>query len=65
MAYLLMIYFIFLGVYIIFNVYAILKVLSLRISGDQTKEMLIIYMAVVSFLILISLIIISGLSWTK
>ena len=64
MSVVLVIYFIFLFLYVAFNIYAILRILSMRIKGDKTKEVAVIYMAIISFLILISLIMISGLDWS-
>lgn len=61
---LLVLYFIFLVVYIGFNVYAILKVWSMRLENDHTQTMLVIYMTIISVIILISLIMITGLSWS-
>lgn len=60
---LLAIYLIFLVAYIIFNIYAILKVSSMRSTGDSTGSILLIYIFIISLLILVSLIIMAGLDW--
>ncbi len=64
MSILLIIYFIFLFCYIIFNVYAILRVRSMRLEGDKTNTFLAIYSIVLVIIILISLITILGLNWS-
>jgi len=65
MAILLVLYFIFLLVYIAFNVYGIFRIWSLRIKGDQTIRIIILYLFVISVIILVSLIAIGTLNWSS
>jgi hypothetical protein len=63
MTILLFFYLIFLAAYIIFNIYAVFKVSSMRAAGDSTGLSIFIYILTISFLILVSLILIAGLDW--
>lgn len=65
MNYLVIFYFIFLVVYIIFNIYAILRVKSIRIEGDHTATAIAVYITVIGAIILISLLFMSGLDWSN
>lgn len=65
MNYLAIFYFIFLAIYIIFNIYAILRVKSIRIEGDQTSVAIAVYITIISAIILISLLLMSGLNWSN
>jgi len=60
---LLIAFLLFLFVYIIFNVYAIIRVWAMRLPGDRTHIVLIFYMVVLTFVISLSLFIISTLNW--
>ena len=64
MIFLLIFYFVFLLLYIIFNIYSILKVRTLRLRNDQTQPFLVVYIVIISFIIFISLIVIAGLDWS-
>jgi hypothetical protein len=64
MNFLLIFYFIFLVAFVAFNIYAIIRVWSLKLTNDNTQLILVTYMIIISSLILISLIIISGLDWS-
>jgi len=65
MNYLAIFYFIFLVVYIIFNVYAILRVKSIRIEGDRTSVAISVYVSTIVVVILVSLLLMSGLDWSN
>lgn len=60
---LLLIYFIFLLAYLIFNVYAIIRIWALRMPNDMTSTGVIVYTIVIGMLITISLLIITFLTW--
>jgi len=60
---LLLFYFIFLLVYIIFNVYAIIRIWALRMPGDMTAGALLAYTVVIVSLITLTLLIITFLKW--
>ena len=61
---LLIFYLIFLLAYVAFNIYAILKVYSMRANADNTSVVLGFYIFIISAIILISSIWISGLDWS-
>ena len=61
----LILYLIYLLVFIVFNVYVILRIWSLRTKGDQAGVMVLIYTCIISTIILISLVWISGLDWSN
>jgi len=60
---LLILYFIFLVAYLIFNIYAMFRVWSIRNRGDGSRAAILIYMAIVGMIIFISLIMLTGLNW--
>lgn len=62
---LLIIWLIFLFAYIIFNVYGIYRVLAMRIKGDIIPLAVIVYTLVMFAVIIISLIFIYQLNWTR
>ncbi len=64
MIFLLIFYLVFLLLYIVFNIYSILKVRSLRLRNDQTQPFLTVYIVIISFIIFVSLIVISSLDWS-
>jgi len=59
----LILYFIFLFAYIIFNVYSILRVWSLKLPNDRTSLSILIYLIVMAVLIVTSIILVSSLNW--
>ena len=61
---LLVLYIIFLVIYIAFNIYGIFRVWSMRIDGDATARIIIIYLFVISAIIFISLTAIATLNWS-
>lgn len=61
---LLILYFLFLIIYLAFNIYGILRIWAMRIKGDRTELMIIIYLFIISTIILISLLLILGLDWS-
>lgn len=65
MNYLAIFYFVFMVVYIIFNIYAVLRVRSIRIEGDHTPTAIAVYITIIGALILISLLLMSGLDWSN
>ena len=60
---LLIIWFLFVGAYFIFNIYGISRILAMRIKGDFTSKAILIYLIVIFIIIAVSLVIISQLSW--
>ena len=60
---LLIIWFIFLFVYIIFNVYGLYRVISMRIKGDITLLATLIYVIAMAVIIFISISIMGTLDW--
>jgi|GEM_PF-825173 len=65
MAILLVLYFVFLIIYIAFNVYGIFRIWSMRINGDQTIRIIILYLFSIGIIIFISLIAIGTLNWSS
>ena len=61
----LILYFIFLFAYIIFNVYSILRVWSLRLKGDKTQLVILTYLVIMAGLIVVSILLISSLKWDE
>ncbi len=60
---LLIIWFIFLFFYIIFNVYGLYRVSSMRIKGDATGTAILVYIGLILAVILISVFLFSILDW--
>ena len=59
----LIIWFLFLFVYIAFNVYGIIRVTQMRIRGDFTAAGILVYLIAIFLVIFISLILIGRLDW--
>ena len=59
----LIIWFLFLFVYIAFNVYGIIRVTQMRIRGDFTAAGILAYLIAIFLVIFISLILIGRLDW--
>jgi len=60
----LIIWFLFLFVYIAFNVYGIIRVTQMRIRGDFTSAAILVYLVAIFLIIFISLIMIDRLDWS-
>lgn len=60
---LLIIWFIFVGAYVIFNIYGISRVLAMRIKGDATPKAVLFYLITIFIVIAISLFMISQINW--
>jgi hypothetical protein len=60
----LIIWFLFLFVYIAFNVYGIIRVTQMRIRGDLTSTVILVYLMAIFLIVFISLIFISRLDWS-
>lgn len=61
----LIIWFLFLFIYIIFNVYGLYRVMSMRIKGDIIPLAILIYLIAIFLVISVSIILISNLDWGK
>ena len=61
----LIIWFLFLFVYIIFNIYGIYRTMAMRIKGDIVPLAILVYLIVMFLIIAVSIILISGLDWGK
>jgi len=60
---LLIIYFLFLLAYVIFNAYAVIRVWSLKLPHDMTPLTVLIYLIVMAVIVTFSLVFISNLNW--
>ena len=61
----LVIWFIFLFAYIVFNIYGIYRVMAMRIKGDAVPLAILIYFIAIFLIIAISIILISSLNWNS
>lgn len=61
----LIIWFLFLFVYIIFNVYGLYRVMAMRIKGDATPFVVLLYVISMFIIIAISVFAISRLDWDR
>ncbi len=61
----LIIWFLFIFAYMIFNIYGISRVMAMRIKGDKVGFAVLIYLIVMFLIIAVSIIIISNLDWGK
>lgn len=61
----LIIWLLFLFIYIIFNVYGLYRVMAMRIKGDVVGLAVLIYLIAMSIIIIVSLTWISTLDWGK
>ena len=59
----LIIWFLFLFVYIVFNMYGIYRVMAMRIKGDIVPLAILVYLIAIFLVIAISVILISSLDW--
>lgn len=59
----LILWFLFLLAYISYNVYAFYRVSAMRLKGDATNRVMVIYFLAIAAIIFISVIWISRLSW--
>lgn len=50
-----LVFFVFLAIYLVFNVYIILRVWKLRLSKDKTPIAIVIYLFAMTFIILAAL----------
>ncbi len=60
---LLIFYLLFLFVYFAFNVYAIFRVLTMRLKGDATGRAIVIYAVAMAVIIFFSFVFIFSLDW--
>lgn len=60
----LIIWFLFILVYIVFNIYGISRVQAMRIKGDTSGLIILIYLITIFIILGISITIISHLNWT-
>lgn len=61
----LIIWFLFIFVYMIFNIYGIYRIMAMRIKGDSVAFAVLIYLIVMFVIIAASIIIIANLDWGK
>ncbi len=61
----LIIWFLFIFAYMIFNIYGIYRVMAMRIKGDSVAFAVLIYLIVMFVIIAVSIIIIANLDWGK
>jgi len=61
----LIIWFLFLFVYMIFNIYGIYRIMAMRIKGDRVAFAVLIYLMAMFLIIAVSIIIIAHLDWGK
>lgn len=61
----LILWFLFLFVYIIFNVYGLYRVSAMRMKGDATGRAILLYIIVMLAVIVISIFFMSTLNWGK
>jgi len=61
----LIIWFIFLFIYIIFNIYGLIQVLAKRFKGDAIGRAVLIYLILMFVIIVVSILAISRLDWGK
>jgi hypothetical protein len=59
------IYLLFLLAYIIFNTYAVYRVLSMKMVNDSTTVIAVIYILVITIIIIVSILLISLLDWSQ
>lgn len=59
----LIIWFLFLFAYIVFNIYGIYRVMAMRIKGDIVPMAILIYLVAIFLVIAVSIILISSLDW--
>lgn len=62
---LLIIWFLFIFAYMIFNIYGISRVMAMRIKDDKVGLAVLVYFVLMFLIIAISIIIISNLDWGK
>lgn len=60
---LLVIWFLFLFVYIIYNIYGLFRMMQMRIRGDATMLMISIYLILIFVIIAASILLVSQLNW--
>jgi len=60
---LLIIWFLFLFVYIVYNIYGLIRMMQMRIKGDATMLMIAIYLILIFVIIAASILLISQLNW--
>lgn len=61
----LIIWLLFLFAYIIFNVYGLLRIITMRFKGDAVGLIVLIYIIIMFIIISISILTISRLDWSK
>jgi len=61
----LVIWFLFIFAYVIFNVYGLYRVMAMRIKGDVIPLAILIYLIVIMVIIAIALVFIGSLDWGK
>ena len=59
----LIIWFLFLFVYIVFNIYGIYRVMAMRIKGDIVPLAILVYLIAIFLVIAVAIILISSLDW--
>ncbi len=61
----LIIWFLFVFVYIVFNIYGLYRIMAMRIKGDIVSLAILIYLIAIFVIIAVSIILISHLDWGK
>lgn len=61
----LILWFLFVIIYLIFNVYGVTRVLAMRIKGDVIPLAILIYLIAIFFVIGVSIVLISNLDWGR
>lgn len=59
------IWFVFLLVYFIFNIYGLFRVCAIRFKGDAVGLMVLIYLIAIFIIVSLSLMAITNLDWSK
>ena len=61
----LVIWFLFIFAYVIFNVYGLYRVMAMRIKGDVIPLAVLVYLIVILAIIAVTLVFIGSLDWGK
>lgn len=61
----LIIWFVFLFAYIVFNVYGLYRVVAMRIKGDAVGRIVLFYLIVMFAIIALTIFTISNLNWSQ
>lgn len=61
----LILWFIFIFAYMIFNIYGVMRVLAMRLKGDVTPLAVLVYLIAIFVVIAISIMLISHLDWGR